>query len=1050
MKGLFIQKQTRMRKSISKLLTFLLLMSAVTAFSQTRTVTGTVTEASGEPLIGVNVSVKGTTTGDITDVNGRYNIQQVPASAVLVFSYIGFTTQEIPLGNQSVINVVLKEELSLLDELVVIGYGTRQRRSISGAIDQLGAQVFEDRPVGNTLQALQGASANLTIQQRNMNPTDNAMVVNIRGVTSINNSDPLLVIDGMIATGLDALSLNLNPNDIENISILKDASAAIYGSRSANGVILITTKQGAKNTAPRIRFSGSLGSEVPEILYRPVPGYRNAELHNLATIANKQPLAFTDAQIADLKAHQSEEKWFMDQVYKSALQQSYNLSITGGSSNTSFLISTGYYDQKSNFVGNDKYGRQRYNFRMNLNTEWGRFKVFSTLAYNRTMDYTPRPDVGGVNTNTMRVPMYYYLKLKTDDGSKYLVNNVVSDGNSLALLEKGGFIEENRDNVIGNMNIEYSIFEGLKAKVLAGIDLTQRDRFRRQIQVPVYWENNLNTPARYLDSNRDTDDYNDKNYTLNTQFLLDFNRTFASVHHVNALLGVSNESYTRKQSSVGWRYTDEDLGLNSSAQATQTGRTGDNYARNQGSVFRSISSIFGRAMYDYDNKYYVEFTLRYDGSSRFAKDVRWGLFPSFSAAYRISEEDFMRTYKEKIGNLKIRTAYGTLGIQSVGDYAYQTTYSQQTDRYGFNNVSVPGVNFSYGNAMMSWESSANFNIGFDASFFKNSLDVTFDWFNKRTYGILMAPEIPSVFGTSSVGIQNLGEMQNRGWDLSIAYRGKTGKVMHRVSLTLGDSKNKVTDFGGKEHIRQAEEYFTLIREGEALRSYYGYVSAGLFQDEADIAKSPLHVGAIVYPGDVKYVDQNKDGVIDEKDRVILGNAFPRYTYGFSYDVAWKGFDLNILIQGVGKRHQMLRGEIVEPFHHEFWISTMYTHQMDFWTPDNPNAKNPRLATTGTSRQNNWQRVGTDRWLFDMGYLRVKNIRLGYAPPKKIYEKLGVQRARISVNVQNPFTFSKQSWVDPESTNTGSNMGGRDGVGAFYLRGNYPLLRYYGVSLDLEF
>ncbi|MDR0750289.1 MAG: TonB-dependent receptor [Tannerellaceae bacterium] len=1010
-------------------------------------ISGRIVDESGESMIGVNVVEQGTSNGVISDIEGKFSLF-ISENATLQFSYIGYVTQEIQVRNQTSINVVLREEAIGLDEVVAVGYGTKRRSSVSGAIDLVGTQTFEDRPVGNAMQALQGASPNLIIQQRNMNPNENTMNINIRGVSSMNNSDPLLVIDGMIASGLDALTTNLNPNDIENVTILKDAgSAAIYGSRSANGVILITTKQGAKNTTPKIRFSGMMGVNAPEILYRPVAGWKNAELRNYSNEVTDLPLTYTQAQIDDLKAHSSEDAWFMDQIYKNALQQSYNLSVSGGANNTSYLLSLGYFNQENNFVGD--WGRERYNFRINLNTEWKRFKVGAILAYNRTMDDHPVTNTSSLNTNVFRIPQYYYYKLKSDDG-KYLINDCIVDANTLGQLEQGGQQKQDIDNIIGNMNVEYAIFEGLKAKALVGIELVQQHRFRRWIQVPLYWETDLETPARYINSNRDVDDWNNKYYNLNTQFLLDFNRTFASAHNVNAMLGVSNESYTQEQSMVRWRYTDPDLGLNTGENATQVGQATNNYTSNQNTIKRSITSVFGRAGYNYDNRYYLDFTFRYDGSSKFAKNYRWGFFPSFSAAYRISEEDFMSSYKTNVGNLKVRTSYGLLGIQSVDDYAYLTTYTQQPNRYGFNNTAYPGFDLSIGNEQLSWETSANFNIGFDATFFNNSFDVTFDWFKKRTYDILLTPVVPMIFGTSNAGTQNLGEMQNVGWEATIGYQVKSGGFSHRIRLNIADAKNKVTDFGGKEQITQGEETWNIIREGEALGSYYGYKSAGLFQSQEEIASSALPVGAIVQPGDVKYVDTDGNGVINELDRRVLGNAFPRYTFGFTYDIAWKGFDFNILIQGVGKRLQQIRGEMSEPFHHLYWVSTMFEHQLDFWTPDNPDATLPRLATDGPSRQNNYQKIGTDIILYNMAYLRVKNIRLGYTLPKKIFAKAGIGKAHISANVQNPFTFSKNSWADPESTNFGNNMGGRSGVGGFYLRGNYPLLRYYGVSIDLEF
>ncbi len=1011
-------------------------------------ISGKVTDSqTGELMPGVNVLVTGTTIGTITDVSGRYTIPVPDRNGTLRFSFIGYITQEIPLNGRSTIDVNLVSEITGLDEVVVIGYGTRQRRHVSGAINQVGTEIFADRPVVNTMQALQGSSPNLIIQQRNMNPNENTMNINIRGVTSLNNSDPLLVIDGMITTGLDALTSNLNPNDIESMTILKDASSAIYGSRAANGVILITTKQGAKNSTPKIRYNGGIGTNIPEILYRPVAGWKNAELRNHANEVTGVPLTFTAAQIADLKAHESEEKWLMDQVYKNALQQSHNLSVSGGGTNTTFMISAGHFNQRNNMVGD--YGIQRYNFRSNLATEWGKFKINTSMAYSRTIDESPTTNTSGINTNVFRMPLAYYYKFKTDDG-KYLTNDQVTDGNSLAILEKGGWANTDTDNILSNLNLEYTVMPGLKTKVAVGIDLTQAHRFRRYLQVPIYSETDLNNPRNYINPRRDVDDYNNKYYTLNSQFLFDFNRTFASVHNVNALLGVSNESYTREQNMVRWRYTDPDLGLNSGPDATQAGQASSNYTSNQGTTKRSIASGFGRASYNFDDRYYFEFMFRYDGSSKFSKDYRWGFFPSFSAAYRISEENFMNSYKNKFGDLKFRTTYGITGIQSINDYAFLNTYSPQPIRYGFNNIPYPGINISYGNEQVTWESLASFNVGFDASFFRNSLNVTFDWFKKRTYDILLVPVVPGVFGSSNIGTQNFGEMENVGWELSLDYKKTTGNFIQHVNFNISDAKNKVTNFGGREQIRQGEESWNIIREGEALGSYLGYKSIGLFQSDEEIANSALPPNAVVQPGDVKYKDTNKDGTIDENDRVVLGNAFPRYTFGLTYNLAWKGFDFNILVQGVGKRLQQIRGEMSEPFHHNFWIATMYEHQLDFWTPDNRDASIPRLATGGSSRLNNYQKIGTDIILYDMAYLRMKNISLGYTIPKQIFAKVGIAKTRISANVQNAFTFSKHPWVNPETTNFGNTMGGRSGVGGFYLRGDYPLIRYYGINIDLEF
>jgi len=448
------------------------------------------------------------------------------------------------------------------------------------------------------------------------------------------------------------------------------------------------------------------------------------------------------------------------------------------------------------------------------------------------------------------------------------------------------------------------------------------------------------------------------------------------------------------------------------------------------------------------DKYYLDATFRYDGSSKFAKDERWGFFPSVSAAWRISSEPFMERYNTNIGDLKIRASYGILGNQNVDNYSYQTVYQMYQNSYVFNNEPVPGTGYTYGNPYLTWEKSANLNIGADAAFLKNSLYVSLDYFNKETTDILLTPEVSTVFG-SGAAKENAGKMRNRGWEATISYQLSSRNFKHRFSLNVADSKNEVTDFGGKERIDQNDQLYKLIREGEALGSYYGYKTDGYFQSYDEIASSALPVGASVQPGDVKYKDINNDEVIDDKDRVVLGNAFPRYTFGFTYDVSYKGFDFGVILQGVGKRDMYIRGELIEPFHSNYSYA-IYQHQLDFWTPTNPDARWPRLvAPSSSSSANNWGKAGSDIYLLNGAYLRVKNIQLGYTLPRQLTSRLGIQKLRASLNAQNLLTLSKNSFIDPESSEFGNNMGGIGGVGANSAR-NYPTLIYYGFGLEMEF
>lgn len=1002
-------------------------------------VSGVVIDEKGEPIIGANVMVAGTTAGTITDIDGNFVLEAVE-NGQLEVSYIGFQTQKVTLKGQENVQVVLKEDSQKLDEVVVVGYGTRSRKSITGAVDQVNNEVFENRAVSNATQALQGASANLVIQSRNANPNDNSMNINIRGVSTMGNNDPLIVIDGLISSS--STLNNLNPNDIENVSVLKDAgSAAIYGSRSANGVILVTTKKGNKGAKPRVAFSGQVGVQDPHILFSPVEGWQNALYRNQANMNVGSSPQFTPSQIRDLYDHRDEEEWLYNQIIQNGLQQNYNLNVSGGSDNTTYMVSAGYHNQESNFVGG--FGMERYNFRSNLSTEYGRFKMVALMAYNKRKDRTMAGGTGNTIINSSRVPSYYYYKFK--EGDNYLVNDVVGDDNPMALLKDGGYEKKDEDNFIGSMNIDFKIMDGLKATGLVGLDLTQHHRFRRDKKVPLYSSADLNNPVLYLHSNTMTEDYNEKHYTLSTQFLLNYDKTFRDVHHVTAMMGASNESYTKRASRIAWTYTDDDLGLPTTDDSIQDK---SNYNSNSDTDQTSITSVFGRVGYSYMDRYYGDVSFRYDGSSKFAKDHRWGFFPSFSAGWRLSEEAFMDSYKENVGDLKVRASYGVLGNQNVDNYSYQTVYTVSNNQYIFNNSSVAGTGFTDGNGLLTWERSANFNVGADATFLQGSLYVSVDYFNKQTSNILLTPEVSSIYG-GSVAKENAGKMRNQGWEVTLNYKLNTGDFHHNFNFNISDSKNKVTEFGGKERIDQNDQLYKLIREGEALGSYYGYKTDGLFQSYEEIANSALPVGASVQPGDVKYVDQNGDGVINEKDRVVLGNAFPRYTFGFTYSVDWRGFDLNLMLQGVGKRSQYLRGELVEPFHSNYSYC-IYTHQLDFWTPTNPDARWPRLVAPGSaSSTNNWGFAGSDIYLLNAAYLRVKNIQLGYTVPQALTSRIGISKLRVSVNAENPLTICKNSFIDPESSEFGSDMGGISSIGANSGR-NYPTLSYYGFGLDIEF
>ena len=1006
-----------------------------TVIRKQQSIKGKVTDEQGQPIAGATVSITGQTQVTSTDENGNFTINASIGQQLHVRN-VGYLDKTVHIVGTT-INVVLSVDNTVLEEVIVVGYGTTNRRSVVGAVDQINSKAIENRPVANATQALQGASPSLNIQQRSMNPNDNTMNINIRGISTMNSNGPLVVIDGLVAE-MGALN-KLNPSDIESVSVLKDAgTAAIYGSRSANGVILVTTKGGKRNQRPRVGISSLVGIQDAQILFAPVKGYQNATLKNMALTNVKQSPQFTPDEIMDLYNNQGNEVWNYNQIIQSALQQNHNITVNGGGENSTYLFSAGHLDQRSNFVGNDDYGIKRYNLRSNLSMEYGIFKFTSILSYSRNN----RLNTTATNAiiNSSRIPPYYYYAMQADNG-RYLVNNALTDQNPLAELRDGGYIKNDNDYINANLALDVKLAKGLKLRGVFGADINADHRFIRRMQVPLYSSAEAEKPLVYVNSTRTTEDFNEKLSLLNYQLLLDYDRTFGN-HTIKGLFGATNESYTRRQNEIKLRFTDPILGVpTSDTEIDPSSRTTP-----QGTTETSITSLIGRINYSYLDRYFLEGTFRYDGSSKFAKENRWGFFPAISAGWRMSEESFMEGYRDNVGDLKIRSSYGILGNQDIPSYQYMTIYTPYNNSYGFNNDAVSGAGFTYANTDLLWETTRNFNIGVDATFFRNKLTASFDYFKKHTVDILLTPEIPSVFGTT-LSKTNIGKMDNQGWELVLNYSGNTGKVSHSISANMGDSFNEVVYFQGKEQYATADRITKLIREGVPLNSYYGYKVQNYFQNMSEIETAALPVGispSDLQPGDVRYVDRNTDGIIDSKDRFILGNGFPRYTFGLTYDLSYKNFDFSMFWQGVGKRDMMVRGELVEPFH-ENYSYTIYQHQLDFWTPTNVGAQWPRLTAAGaTSTRNNYQ-MESDIYMFNGKYARLKNIQIGYSLPESFVSKLRMERARIFVNAQNLLTLSLNSWIDPESSEFDSNMGG-----AANSARNYPTLKYYGFGLDIKF
>lgn len=992
-------------------------------------VTGQILDENGSPVVGATVQVKNSSVITTTDESGRFSIQVPDKNAILVVTNVGFESQEVAAGNGN-LAVRLKSTNATLGEVIVVGYGTQKRTSVTGAVDRIGSAAIEGRPVANVSQALQGASPNLIIQQRTFQPVSGALNINIRGLGTTNNNDPLIVIDGIIGGDLNLI----NPNDIDNISVLKDAgAAAIYGSRSANGVLLITTKRGKKNAKASISYSGVYGTQTPRYTFKQVHGWENAMYKNMSLVNSGRPAAYTDAQIEQFK-QQGDGSWQLKNILHDAPQQTHNVTISGGSATNTYLMSFGYFEQDAFFVGPD-YGAKRFNFRLNQSTTIDKFTFSTIFSYVKGINKEPSTGVEGLIIDVTRVPLIYSFQ---DAQGNYL-GNAVSGSNPKAILEKGGYLNSNNDEITGNFSGEYALAPGFKLRGVFGGTVRANTQFQRTINL-VYQGGNYG-------NSRATFDNNSKSLFTNAQLLAEYNKTFDK-HEVNVLVGATNESFRFEGNGARKEQTDSLLGIPTTGTTLIAGTTSNTYNSVTNTNETSLNSVLGRLQYSYNNRYYLEGSFRYDGSSNFNADKRWGFFPSVGGKWRATEENFLSGYRDKVGDLMIRATYGVLGNQSVNPYQYINSYSTNNNVYAYNNSAVSGATINLANTNLTWEKAASYNLGLDATFLQRKLNFTFEYYHKITSDILQNREdVPALFG-QGLPTFNISKVKSTGWEAKLSYDLRGKLFTHSLSFNIADNQNRLMALSGnvQEYEFKREEFWFVRRVGLPITVYRGYQTNGLYQTTDELTKYPKFAGNTPGLGDLKYVDQNGDGKIDPQDRVILGNPFPRYTFGFIYNVRFKGFDANLFIQGVGKRDGLIRGELLEAYHYGY-SGTMYEHQKDFWRPDNTGAKYPRIAENGSNSNNNNYKIGSDIYLFNDAYARLKNVQIGYSLPAVLLSRLHMQRARLYLTGQNLLTVSQQKIIDPEQSEFDNRVNINSGANSARA---YPTPIFYGFGLDITF
>lgn len=1038
---------------------FFLLLSLIsfTAFAQTTTVTGTVTDETG-PLPGVTVLLKGTANGVVTNFDGEYTITNVPPDGVLVFSYVGFVTEEIPVNNQSEINVTLVPDVSTLDEVVVVGYGTMKRSDVTGAMVSVSSESIEESVPTTIDQVLQGRAAGVQIQQNSGAPGASSSI-RIRGISSITGSnEPIFVIDGVIVDsntgqgGQNAFA-SINPSDIASIDILKDASAtAIYGSRAANGVILITTKRGQAGEM-RVNFDSYVGFQ---------------ELPRQLDLLNLQEYAIHKNTRAELGIVQQDPFFirpdllgegtdWQDEMFTRAMMESYNLSVSGGNDKNSYSMSVGYLDQEGIALGS---AFDRLNLRGLFDAQVKEYlKTGINFAFSNINQNTTFSDQSLILTALKQTPNVAVRNAEgTFDGP---VTDEFVQNNPVGLAS----IRENRSenmNIRANTYAELQIAEGLTARTEYSIDYGVSN---------VYTFNPSYRFGAIVNDIREGTRAKNYNEYYNFRNVLTYDRTFGN-HSINAMLGQEyQESFY--ENLYGYRagyLTNGATDLNAGDATT---------ARNANASFKSaLNSYFTRAFYSFDERYLLTATLRYDGSSKFSRENRWGWFPSAALAWRISNEDFLND-NQYINNLKLRLGYGAVGNQSVPNFAFTSIYAASATPFGTGLLAA-----NTANPDLQWETTYSSNIGLDLNMFNNRLEFIADVYYKQTEDLLLLAPYPDYAGTSGIGATsapyvNIGSLENKGVELTLnTVNIDANDFSWRSNLVFTLNRNEVlalaTETGILNRTLQQGSDITIVTRtavGRPIGQFYGYRVIGRFEEATDfyyrnengeIVPTALPEGMSigengVWIGDYMFKDMNNDGVINEQDRDYIGNPHPDFTFGIGNSFRYKGFDLNVQLSGVyGNEIVNYQRRFLEnPRENTNLLQTALGYaELGLIDPNGPNDYRnveivggdpymPRIAASSAASTSNFR--FSDRFLEDGSYLRVQNVSFGYRFPADWVERVGLDNLKVYTNLQNVYTFTNYSGFDPEvgSINQDALLTGID-------NGRYPSPRIYTLGINVNF
>ena len=965
-----------------------------------RTVAGIIVDEANEPVIGATVVEKNTTNGVVSDIDGAFSLT-VNNGEDLTISYIGYQTLNVKATSGKPMHIVLKEDNQTLEEVVVVGYGVQKKVNLTGAVAAVDSKSLQNRPVTNVSNAIQGLLPGVTVISSSGQPGNDNATIRVRGVGTLNNSNPMYVVDGMPVSSMN----DIDPNDIENISVLKDASsAAIYGSRAANGVVLITTKKGF-DKSPTLKYDGYVGWQSPTALPEYLHSWEYATLYNKAMVNEGKKPIYTSDEIEKFKDGSDLDNYpdtdWLGLLYKTGFQQSHRAEISGGTDKVGYMFSVGYLGEDG-IIKLANY--DRYSVRGNISAKLGKF----TAGVNMSMSYGERQEpvssyTGGMSDIFAQVNLIApFVPYKYSNG----YYGYSSDGNPIAYIDMGNLrtVKQHISRAIGN--VSYEILKGLKIQENVGYEYKTNadEKFIKEIQ---FYNWKTGKPTKYYGPNSQTDERNNA-LKLNLQTLLTYNTTIDK-HTISALAGYEQEYY-RYDWTQGYRknFLNNDLWeLNAGSPDGQTATgSAEEYA---------LRSFFGRITYDYDNRYLFEANIRRDGTSRIYKDSRWGVFPSFSGAWRIINEKFMEPTRDILSDLKLRAGWGVLGNQSISYYSYQSVLEQANYSYGGTvNQGVAPVDGS--NKDLKWETTKTLNIGLDLGFLRNQYTLSIEAYRKITSDILMKLPVSTLFGLSAP-YQNAGKVKNTGLEFTAGYKLSTHGFNLQVSGNAAYNQNEIIDLKNDGVRIWSGKYFN--QEGYAINSIGGYIAEGLFQTEEEVANSATIPGTNTAPGDIKYRDLNGDKKIDGQDRAYIGNTMPKWTFGLNIYGEWKGFDATFLFQGAADVQGYLAGPSVVGEMIGAKGKPSYRYR-DCWDAEtNPDGKFPRAFSS--YRQNNSIYYPSSFWIVDASYLRLKNMQIGYTIPKKWCNILGLAKLRVYYSGQNLLTLSGDNkGFDPESPEGGSS------------------------------